>query len=70
MRFFRSEDHAVQWASAKHLKADVITLSQAARLGGAWYENKLSPDWRRHTAAEAEALFGELGLDREFWRLT
>ena len=70
MRLFRSEEHARSWAAVKGLNADVITLSRAARLARAWYQNKLTADWRRHTAAEAEALFAELGLDREFWRLT
>ena len=35
----------------------------------AWYRQKLAADWRRHTADEAEAIFTELGLDPEFWRL-
>lgn len=70
MLLFRSEDHARRWAArSKPPASDVLTLSQAARLAHAWYRNKLSPDWRRHTAAEAEALFAELGLDPEFWRL-
>jgi hypothetical protein len=70
MRLFRSEDHARHWGEAKRLHFDVLTLAQATRLAHAWYVNKLSPDWRRHTPVEAEALFAELGLDREFWRLT
>ena len=57
MRLFRSEEHAKRWAEAKSSNADVISLSQAARLAHAWYAKKLAADWRRHTAAEAEALF-------------
>jgi hypothetical protein len=29
----------------------------------------MTPDWRRRSAAEAEALFAELGLTGDFWRL-
>jgi hypothetical protein len=47
----------------------VLTLDQAARLARAWYGKKLTAGWRRHTAEEAEALFAQLGLDPEFWRL-
>jgi hypothetical protein len=46
-----------------------MRLDQAALLAHAWYARKLEPDWRRHTAEQAETLFGELGLDQEFWRL-
>ena len=67
MRFFRSEEHARRWAQGS--SSDVLTLDQAARLARAWYVNKLAKGWRRHTADEAEALFAQLGFDREFWRL-
>jgi len=67
MRLFRSEEHARRWQQTA--EADVLTLDQAARLARAWYANKLAPDWRRHTTDEAEAVFAQLGLDRDFWRL-
>jgi hypothetical protein len=67
MRFFRSEEHARRSQSTE--SSNVITLAQAAKLARAWYVTKLSPGWHRHTADEAEALFSELGFDREFWRL-
>ncbi|HKW77605.1 MAG TPA: hypothetical protein VJQ09_00820 [Candidatus Limnocylindria bacterium] len=68
MRLFRSEDHIRGWQQSS-ADYDVLTLDQAARLARAWYAKKLTPAWRRHTAEEAEALFAQLGLDREFWRL-
>jgi len=68
MRLFRSEEHARRWQQTAD--ADVLTLDQAAGLARAWYVNKLAPEWRRHTVAEAEALFAQLGLDRDFWRLS
>ena len=69
MRLFRSEEHARSWSKERGLSSDVLTLDQAARLAHAWYRSKLAADWRRHTADEAQALFAELGLDRDFWRL-
>ena len=39
------------------------------RLGTIWYGDKQSPDWRRKTLDEAEAVFTELGLVGDFWRL-
>ncbi len=44
-------------------------LETAWRLAEAWHGHKLDPDWRRHTLEEAEALFIQLGLVGEFWRL-
>ncbi len=70
MLLFRSEEHATRWRERRGvLASDILSLDQAARLAYAWYARKLHPDWRRHTADEAEALFAELGLDRDFWRL-
>jgi hypothetical protein len=39
------------------------------RLADAWYKDRLSPDWRRKTAEEAEAVFAEIGLVGPFWQL-
>jgi hypothetical protein len=70
MLFFRSEEHAARWRARSGVtRSNDLTLAQAGRLAHAWYARKLAPDWRRHTVEEAEALFGELGLDPEFWRL-
>ncbi len=69
MRLFRSEEHARRWQKDRTPASNILTLDQAARLAYAWYAKKLEPDWRRHTAAEATALFTELGFDAEFWRL-
>ncbi len=70
MLLFRSEEHALEWRERRGLASgDVLSLEQAARLANARYARKLSPDWRRHTADEAEAVFDELGLDPSFRRL-
>jgi hypothetical protein len=69
MRLFRSEEHFAHWRGTHPGPATRLSLAQLAGLAHAWYARKLAPDWRRHTPAEAEALFAELGLDPEFWRL-
>jgi hypothetical protein len=71
MLLFRSEEHVGRWRERYRPAASAtLSLEQIARLAHGWYARKLAPDWRRHTAAEAEALFAELGLDPEFWRLS
>ena len=70
MLLFRSEEHATAWRAARGFPdAKTLALETGWKLARAWYARKLDPDWRRHTLAEAEALFAELGLTGDFWRL-
>ena len=70
MLLFRSEEHARHWREQRGLGgASTLSLEAGWRLARAWYGHKLQPDWRRHTLEEAEALFAELGLVGDFWRL-
>jgi hypothetical protein len=39
------------------------------RLAQEWYADRLRPDWRPKTVAEAEAAFAKIGLRGEFWKL-
>jgi len=70
MLAFRSDAHVDRWCTARRIpRGAVFTLEQAWQLGRAWYADKLSPDWRRATQAEAEATFASIGLTGDFWRL-
>jgi hypothetical protein len=70
MLAFRSEAHVDRWCRLRRLpRGAVFSLEQAWQLAQAWYENKLSPDWKRATPEEAEAVFAGIGLTGDFWRL-
>jgi hypothetical protein len=70
MLAFRSEGHLERWQENRGLeRGATLTVDQTWRLAVAYYERKAEPDWRRRTAAESQALFGELGLSGPFWRL-
>jgi hypothetical protein len=70
MLAFRSEAHVERWREGLGLpRGALLTPEQQWRLAEAWYGNRLAPDWRRRTPEEAEALFAEVGLAGEFWRL-
>ena len=70
MLLFRSEEHVDRWCEQRGLpRGGTMTPETALRLGTAWYADKQSPGWRRKTLDEAEAVFSELGLLGEFWRL-
>jgi len=70
MLLFRSEEHARGWREARGFRdAQTLSLEVGWRLARAWYVRKLEPGWRRHTLEEAEALFADLDLTGDFWRL-
>ena len=70
MLAFRSEAHVDRWREQRCLpRGAVFTPEQLWQLAVAWYADRLSPDWRRRTPAEVEAVFAEAGLTGEFWRL-
>lgn len=70
MLAFRSEEHVKRWCESKGLdRGALLTPEQQWYLADAWYRERLGPDWRRWTPAEAEAIFAGLGLVGDFWRL-
>ncbi len=70
MLAFRSEEHVERWCATRRISRGAsFSLEQAWQLGQAWYADKLSPQWRRKTADEAEAIFAGIGLTGDFWRL-
>lgn len=71
MLLFRSEEHVEAWYRGRGIpKGANLTLEQQWELARIWYADRMSPDWRRRTAEEAEAVFASLGLTGDFWRLT
>ena len=70
MLAFRSEAHVDRWCDQRGLpKGEVFSIDKLWRLADRWYSDRMSPGWRRRSTAEAEALFAEVGLRGEFWRL-
>ncbi len=71
MLLFRSGEHVAAWYQRRGVpKGATLTLEQQWGLARIWYADRMSPDWRRRTAEEAEAVFTSLGLTGDFWRLT
>jgi len=58
------------WCSQHRLPlGGLLSLDTAWKLALAWYHDRLNPDWQRKSLDGAMALFKELGLTGEFWRL-
>ena len=70
MLLFRSEEHVEARYGTGATTGAGLTLQQQWDLAQIWYRDRLSPDWRRRTPEEAEAVFSSLGLTGEFWHLT
>ena len=71
MLLFRSEEHIDRWyRRGGAASGATLTLDQQWELARIWYADRMTPDWRRRTPEEAEAVFSSLGLTGEFWRLT
>jgi hypothetical protein len=70
MLAFRSEAHVDRWCEQRHLeRGAVFPLETCWQLAREWYGDRLSPDWRRRTPTEAEAVFAGVGLVGDFWSL-
>jgi hypothetical protein len=67
---FRRADDVDPWCERHGLpRGAVLPWSQVMALGRAWYGRHLDLDWRKHTIAEAQAIFDAVGLTGDFWRL-
>jgi hypothetical protein len=67
---FRRAEDVAPWCERHGLpRGAVVPWPQVLALGRAWYGRHLDPDWRKHTVAEAQAIFAEMGLTGEFWQL-
>jgi hypothetical protein len=70
MLIFRSEEHVDRWCTFRGLsRGGTMSPDQCWRLAQAWYGEKLSPEWRRKTLEEAQAMLANIGLTGPFWSL-
>ena len=72
MLFFRSEEHVEKWCRDwRFERGAALRLAQCWQLAKTWYgADRRDPNWRRYSAAEAQAIFTGLGLTSEFWQLS
>ena len=68
MNLFRSEEHIGRWLGGREPGA-TISVRKLSELAHAWWDDRLSPDWRPHTRDGNQAILDRLGLAGDFWRL-
>jgi len=47
---------------------ELLTIGQVWKLSKLWYRDRLSPDFKGRTIAEAHQMFEKIGLNTAFWR--
>jgi len=68
MNLFRSEEHIGRWLGGREPGA-TIPVGKLSELAHAWWDDRLSPDWRPHTPDGNQAILNRVGLTAGFWRL-
>ena len=68
MNLFRSEEHIARWLDGREPGA-TITVGKLSELAHAWWDDRLSTNWRPHTRDENQAILDRLGLTGDLWRL-
>ena len=68
MNLFRSEEHVARWIGDRRPGA-TWSVTKLSELASAWWEDRLSPEWKPHTRQQNEAILRSLGLVGEFWKL-
>ncbi len=70
MLVFASASDVDEWSRRHGIeRGEILTLDEVAALARAWYGNHLSPDWRKPTADEAQAIFRRVGLTSAHWHV-
>lgn len=70
MLLFRSEEHIERWRRTWSMPRGATLAPRVAwELAYEWYHDRADPKWRRRTIDEAHALFAQLGLNGDFWKL-
>jgi hypothetical protein len=68
MNLFRSGEHIQRWLAGRE-PGEILTAEKLSDLAHAWWDDRLSPDWRPHTRDANQEILDRLGLTGDFWRL-
>ena len=71
MLLFRDEEHLGRWLKNwNQPRGEIFSLEQCFGLGRGWYSaDRRDPNWRRFTLEEGTAIFSNLDLTSDFWKL-
>jgi hypothetical protein len=70
MLLFRSEEQVDRWCGGWSLaRGAILSPATCWALAREWYQDRRDPKWHRRSLEEAHALFRQLGLTGDFWKL-
>jgi hypothetical protein len=67
MNLFRSEENIEHWLGAREPGA-TIPVTKLSELAHAWWDDRLSPEWRPHTREQNQAILDRLDEPDRVWR--
>jgi hypothetical protein len=69
MLLFRSEGDVDAWCGATgEPRGETVPLAQVWTLAQAWYGDRMHPDFRGRSVAQAQDIFQRAGLRSDFWK--
>lgn len=70
MLLFRSEEAIDRWcATTGEPRGAAVSLQRVWELSQLWYGNRMDPAYRGRSAEQVRAIFSQVGLTSEFWRV-
>ncbi len=68
MLFFRSEERVHDWCKTHgYPMRPLVRIDQLWTLATTWYSTRMQENSRRPQPDEMRAIFGDLGLEGDFW---
>ena len=68
MNLFRSEEHLARWLAGR-MPGATLSVTKLSALAHAWWNDRLTAEWRPHTREQNQGILDSLGLTGDFWRL-
>jgi hypothetical protein len=71
IRFFRSDEHVLTWSAQTETPiGQIVPIANLWQLSRRWFDNRLSPDWRKPPREALQELLRDHGCTGQFWSLT
>ncbi len=70
MLLFQSEEAIDRWCQETgEPRGEALSLQRVWELSQLWYGNRMDPAFRGRTAEQVAAIFSQVGLTSDFWRV-
>jgi hypothetical protein len=71
IRFFRSDEHVLTWSAQTETPiGEIVAIANLWQLSRRWFDNRMSPDWRKPQREMLQEMLRDHGFTGQFWSLT